>query len=514
MKRIVAKWRPSMVLVVMAVCGILLAVPLVAVLALQIGTNRLINETESSLLKQAAIYASAYSAAFEEATQDLGGEVPGSYLAPDKRVFWTAQTRTFQPLLNLRRDVIEAVLPDAVPADTALEIRYRRIAPRLADLAANASRTTLSGVVFLSDQGVDLLAPVPVSFVAAQEVQDALAGNVGAALRWRSGAEDRHSLFSFIRGTGFRVLISYPVIFQNRVIGAIYISRTPQDLGTVLTEDGVAFLLLALATTAGALLVGALLLRTMLRPITALRDQSHLVANGTHSSLQPLAHYGMREIADLGDAVMTMADSLALRRKAIEIHTNHVTHELKSPVTAIIGAAELLQDDALPPEVKQRLQASVMAQGRRMETLLDQLREMTRARLHEAGPPGELSEMTPGLPGIEIRLKASDPKIPLSRAHGETILIHMAQNARNHGASQLDLKWDGKTLRLSDNGAGFGEAHLDRLTDPFYTTRREQGGTGFGLAIVVALLDLYGARLTPIKTMGGAVFEIDFGKAA
>jgi signal transduction histidine kinase len=211
---------------------------------------------------------------------------------------------------------------------------------------------------------------------------------------------------------------------------------------------------------------------------------------------------------------MTMADSLALRRKAIEIHTNHVTHELKSPVTAIIGAAELLQDDALPPEVKQRLQATVMAQGRRMETLLDQLREMTRARLHEAGPPAALTEMTPSVPGIEIRLQASGLKIPLSRGHGETILIHMAQNARNHGASQLDVDWNGRTLRLSDNGAGFGEAHLDRLTDPFYTTRREQGGTGFGLAIVAALLDLYGARLTPIKTMGGAVFEIEFGKAA
>jgi signal transduction histidine kinase len=514
MSRIVAKWRPPMIGVVMAVCGILLAVPLVAVLALQIGTNRLINETESSLLKQAAIYASAYSSAFEEATQDLGGEVPGAYLPPEMRVFWNARTRTFQPLLNLRRDVVEAVLPDAVPADTVLEIRYRRIAPRLGNLAENANRTTLSGVVFLDHDGVDLLAPTPVSFATAQEVQDALAGNVGAALRWRSGTEERHSLLSFIRGTGFRVLISYPVIFQNRVIGAIYISRTPQDLGTVLTEDGVAFLLLALATTAGALLVGALLLRTMLRPITALRDQSLLVANGTHGSLQPLAHYGMREIADLGDAVMTMADSLALRRKAIEIHTNHVTHELKSPVTAIIGAAELLQDDALPPEVRQRLQASVMAQGRRMETLLDQLREMTRARLHQAGPPAALSEMMPRVPGIEIRLQGSGAKIPLSRGHGETILIHMAQNARNHGASQLDVDWDGRTLRLSDNGAGFGEAHLDRLTDPFYTTRREQGGTGFGLAIVAALLDLYGARLTPIKTMGGAVFEIEFGKAA
>jgi signal transduction histidine kinase len=511
MTRIVAKWRPPMAFVVMAVCSILLAVPLVVILALQIGTNRLVNETESSLLKQAAIYAGAYSSAFEEATQDIGGAIPGYYLPPDRRVFWNAQTRTFQPLLNLRRDVIAPVRPDAVPADSEPDRRYRRIAPRLANLATNASRTTLSGVIFLDHRGVDLLSPEPVSFAMAQEVQDALGGNVGAALRWRGGTETRQSLFSFIRGTGFRVLISYPVIFENRVIGAVYMSRTPQDLGKYLSEDGTAFLLLAVATTAGALGVGALLVRTMLRPIRALRDQSHLVANGTHLSLQPLEHYGMREIADLGDAVMTMADGLALRRKAIEIYTNHVTHELKSPVTAIIGAAELLEDDALPPEVKQKLQMTIMAQGRRMETLLDQLREMTRARLHEAGPPSDLREMTPRVPGIEIQLRTSGATVPLSQAHGETILTHMAQNARNHGATQLLVDWDGRVLRLSDNGSGFGDAHLARLTEPFYTTRREQGGTGFGLTIVAALLDLYGARLTPVKATGSAVFEIEFG---
>lgn len=498
-------------LVVLVVCGSLLAVPLVTILALQIGTNRFVRETEDALLKQAAIYASAYAVAFEAAQEAMeASAVPGYFLPPDKRVFWSARARTFLPFLNMRQDEIEPPLPPAVPTDAVRDPRHVRIAPDLDALARRASRTTLSGVLFLDAQGLDLLTQQPMSYAAVPEVQKALRGEIGAALRWRSDADQKMSLTSFSRGSGFRVLVAYPVISSNHVIGAVYISRTPPGLEKYLAEESTAFTVLIVVTLLAAGIMGTILVRTVLRPVGALRDQSRRVAQGFHDDLTPLDHYGMREIAELGEAVMTMADSLARRRKEIGIYTNHVTHELKSPVTAIMGAAELLEDGGLSEQAKQQLLATIATQGRRMDRLLAQLREMMRSRQHMPGGPAALADMIPSAPGLEIKLTDPDAMVPLSVPHGQTILTHLVHNALQHGATALEIDWDGRNLRIADNGTGFAATTLDRLGEPFFTTRRDSGGTGLGLAIIAAVLELYGARLVPVRAPGGAVFDIQF----
>lgn len=501
-----------MALVVLAVCASLLGVPLVAMLGLQIGTNWFVHETESSLIKQAAIYAGAYAAAFEDEAREAGdgSPTPGYYLPPDKRVFWSAEARTFRSFLNLRSNEIEPVRPDAVPSPLGLDARYQAIAAGLGTLEERANRTTLSHADFLDFQGLDLLAETPMSFASVPEVQKALRGEIGAALRWRSDADARTSLLSFGRGTGFRVLVAYPVISSNRVIGVIYLSRTPSQLDSYVSQERIAFITLIAVTLLGAAVMGTLLVRTVLRPIQALRDQSRRVAGGAHDDLTPLDHYGMREIAELGDAVMTMASSLSQRRREIAIYTNHVTHELKSPVTAIVGSAELLEDGGLPDTAQKKLLATIRAQGERMGRLLSQLREMTQSRQHVPGQPGLLRDMIPAAPDLSIVLNAPDAVLPLSAPHGEAILAHMVQNARHHGADRLVLDWNGTTLRLSDNGAGFGDIDIDRLGEPFFTTRRNEGGTGLGLAIVMSILELYGARLKPVRSADGAVFDIAF----
>lgn len=497
-----------MALVVLVLCASLLAVPVLALLALQIGTNWFVRETESSLLKQAAIYAAAYAGAFEAEGGD--DPIPGYYLPPGKRVFWSARTRTFQSFLNLRSNEIEPVRPDGVASEARLGPRHEAIAGALGALEERAGRTTLSSVVFLDFQGLDLLAATPMSFAGVPEVEKALRGEVGAALRWRSDADARWSFLSLSRGAGFRVLVAYPVISANRVIGAIYISRTPPQLESYFSQEGLAFLALVGVTLLGALVMGTFLVRVLLRPLQALRDQSRLVARGAHDDLAPLDHYGMREIAELGEAVMTMAASLSQRGKEIGIYTNHVTHELKSPVTTIVGAAELLEDDDLPEDVRQKLVATIKGQGERMGKLLDQLREITRSRQYLPGKPGPLRDMLPEIPGLEIVLSDRQAVLPLSVTHGQTMLAHLAQNARHHGADRMTLDWNGAVLRVADNGVGFADVDLARLGEAFFTTRRQAGGTGLGLTIVMAILDLYGAKLTPLRGEGGAVFDIAF----
>ncbi len=146
-----------------------------------------------------------------------------------------------------------------------------------------------------------------------------------------------------------------------------------------------------------------------------------------------------------------------------------------------------------------------------MNTLLTRLREMTQLRQETQKDPGDLAVMLPDIDGLRIQIMdPSERELPLSIAHGEVILLHMAQNALAHGAGTLSLQYQNGILRISDDGEGISEKDAAKLADPFFTTRRAQGGTGMGLAIVSALLEIYGAELVVRPNDVGAVFEIHF----
>ena len=245
--------------------------------------------------------------------------------------------------------------------------------------------------------------------------------------------------------------------------------------------------------------------------LTSQQRAARAIAEGGKPPSQPLAHYGMHELAELGQSMQSMAGTLHSRSREIATYTDHVTHELKSPVTSITGAAELLEEPALSPEDRRRLLDNIRTEAARMNTLLTRLREMTQLRQAVKSGPGRLLDMLPEIDGLAIRV--DDPGnalLPLSQEHGQVILAHMAQNARAHGANVLTLAYADGLLRVSDDGTGLSESDIPRLADPFFTTRREEGGTGMGLAIVTAVLDGYGAALTAAASPHGAVFEIRF----
>ncbi len=260
-----------------------------------------------------------------------------------------------------------------------------------------------------------------------------------------------------------------------------------------------------------ASLIGWVLIRVISRPVIGLRDEALAIAAGQKDHAAALPHYGFRELATLGASVEDMAATLTKRAQEIGIYTDHVTHELKSPVTAIVGAAELLQGGNIGTEDRTKLLQNITAEGNRMSALLGRLREMTRIKAMTPGQPGLLAEMIPTLAGLDIKVTANaQATLPLTVEHGRIILLHMSQNAAAHNASALEIRWDGTCLALIDNGDGILAGDAKRVTDPFFTTRRDSGGTGMGLAICVAILESYGAHLSCKPYESGAYFEIAF----
>ena len=507
MRRIHRKWRPRMALVVAMVCCALVSIPLAAMLTVRLTSSQFVRETELALMQQGAIYAEIYRSRFEAAEGLSLGSIP------EKEVleFWAGDLRPARARINLRSDPVLPPMPAGEQVETLTDPRHQTLLPALIDIAREAGKSTLAGVIFLDHLGHGTGEAGLRSLAGLPEVQAALAGNIGTVLRARDDSHGRHPLTSLSRDTGYRVFVAYPVLSGSRVIGVVLLSRTPLNLSKFLFRERDALIIMALFTLTGAALTGYLLLRLMSRPVRGLRDEARAIAEGGKPPSQPLAHYGMHELAELGQSMQSMAGTLHSRSREIATYTDHVTHELKSPVTSITGAAELLEEPALSPEDRRRLLDNIRTEAARMNTLLTRLREMTQLRQAVKSGPGRLLDMLPEIDGLAIRV--DDPGnalLPLSQEHGQVILAHMAQNARAHGANVLTLAYADGLLRVSDDGTGLSESDIPRLADPFFTTRREEGGTGMGLAIVTAVLDSYGAALTAAASPHGAVFEIRF----
>ncbi len=255
-------------------------------------------------------------------------------------------------------------------------------------------------------------------------------------------------------------------------------------------------------------ILGYLLWRLVLRPVYALTAHANAVKGG-HSDAPLPPHFGTPEFSTLAQAVDDMAKALQTREAGIRAYSDHVTHELKSPLTSIIAAAELLEGD-MPEADRAELLSSVRTSSNRMQQLLNDLRKLTAARTPYGKGPTLLSSVLSGLPEpLEVQLTA-DAALPIDANALRVVLEQLARNAAEHRATRLMLTASASSLHVQDNGPGIATGDRSRVFDPFFTTRRDAGGTGMGLSIVKAMLEANGAEIALAECESGAAFLISF----
>lgn len=279
-----------------------------------------------------------------------------------------------------------------------------------------------------------------------------------------------------------------------------------RSFGNVMGYGEVALLVMVIAVTATTIL-GFLLWRLVLRPVYALTRHATALKRG-HGAAAP-AHFGTPEFHQLGQSIIDMGETLNNRAASLRAYADHVTHELKSPLTGLQGAAELLDDPGLTPEDRTALVHTIVNASRRMSTLLDDLRRHARASQGSEAGQIDIRAALPAVEGLSIRAQGDAP-VPLPLDDAQAVLVQLAQNAQAHGATVLDILWEDGRMVVADNGRGVPEGDRARVFDPFFTTRRDAGGTGMGLSIVRSLLDAHGARIMLLPSDEGASFLISF----
>jgi len=262
--------------------------------------------------------------------------------------------------------------------------------------------------------------------------------------------------------------------------------------------------LIALIAIVATAILAFLLWRLVLRPVQSLTRFARATARGT--SPTPPSHFGTPELSELAEAVITMGATLKGREAAIRTYADHVTHELKSPLSVVQGAAELLADPATSQADRTKMLANIAKATSRMDDLLNAQRKLASAADPLTQGASRLREIVAGFSDVTVTQGGT---VPMAKEVLLPILEHLIGNARAHGATKITLGYQDKVLRISDNGSGISQGNRSRIFDPFFTTRRDNGGTGMGLAIVRRMVAAQGATIT-LADDAKTTFEIRF----
>ena len=250
-------------------------------------------------------------------------------------------------------------------------------------------------------------------------------------------------------------------------------------------------------------------------PLTPLAERAGALRRDPKARAEPLLHYGTRELRDLGESVLDMAERLQAREATIRSFTDHVTHEMKTPLSAVRAAVEMLEDTKLNP-ASRGLVAAISDAGTQMERQLQALRQATAAR--EPGHRGlcRLDAVVPALaaahPGLRIAAEGGAVEVPLNAEGLGIVLQQLLSNAVAAGSGEVRMTAVPGRLRVEDDGRGISEGNRAHVFEPFFTTRRDAGGTGMGLTIAANLLAAHGAEIRLLSPAKGAGFEIVFSE--
>ncbi len=499
----------------------LVLLPTAAYIFVRVWGVGFIPQTETELNQQAAIYAATFAELY---TQNRPQTPIGTKLTTKQQQFWGSRFHVIKPVLGMSgQSEVLPTRPDAQIPMRPIQYPYDKIGTILSKIADEAQQSNLAGYRAFDPFGrvIGGSGEVGYSLAHLHTVQQALAGEPAASVRWKE-TPNNLPLGTISRNETRRVSVALPVIVDNRVIGGVRLTRTPRNFLEYLYSERASFLKFAALVLIGAAVMGLLLWRLLSRPLRKLIQQSRDVAQGKRDTIGALPHYGTAEFSELGQAFIDMSEALNQRAKSIETYTDQVTHELKSPVTSILGAADMLEEIAdLPPDRRARLLSTIGISARRMEQLLNRLRDYARSKIHVTDPtPGNLTAtlavLTKAHPDMQIIADLPNTaSLPLPQQQLEMVLDQLIQNASELGAKTVTIQLapqenQVQILHIIDDGPGIAATDVERIFEPFYTTRRETGGTGMGLAIVQSFVELNGGTIAAMPKETGAHFIIRF----
>ncbi len=324
--------------------------------------------------------------------------------------------------------------------------------------------------------------------------------------------------------TSSSLYVAAPVILDNQIAGCLTLIKPTASINAFIAQARPRVLRAAAVSLCAAILLSLVFSIWLTRPITRLIHYADGIREGRRS---PFPELGRSKIADLGEAMHKMQEALE-GKQYVEEYIQNLTHEIKSPLSAIRGAAELL-DEEMPLAQRERFLENIRNEAARIGRIVDTMLELAALENRRMQPEMEPIDLNALLRNvveskqpmlmqkrIDLQLKApGELAFP-----GNSFLMHQAlanllQNAIDFSPEngRIELKAEVEegelVLTVADEGAGIPDYAVARVFDKFYSLQRPDTGrksTGLGLNLVreVAATHDGSVRLAN-RTAGGTV---------
>jgi signal transduction histidine kinase len=321
--------------------------------------------------------------------------------------------------------------------------------------------------------------------------------------------------------------IAAPVVYEDKLVGVVYLSQSLRDVNAVMRDLRLRWLLATAIALGLSGVVGMLLSGAISRPLRRLTTAAAAIAEGELGQKVPVRSED--ELGRLSQAFNEMTARLRSARQMQVDFVANVSHELRTPLTVIKGMVETLRDGAVDDAtVRDRFLETVEDETDRLIRLVNDLLVLSRADSDalnlqcEAVDLLDLAEaaierLASRASERDITLQANaSPGLPPALADADRIaqvLLNLLDNAikfsqpANTVTVSLQTGPDDMVqVRVQDEGTGIPADALARIGERFYRTdrarNRADGGSGLGLAIARALVEAHGGSLRVESELG------------
>ena len=315
-----------------------------------------------------------------------------------------------------------------------------------------------------------------------------------------------------------------PIKEEGRVIGILISPQMPyegqpRELEFIETINRTLFYG-ALIGAVIALLLGIFLSRALTRPIRELTRATHAISEGDLSQQVPVR--SSDELGELAQAFNKMSTELSRSVNTRKQMTADIAHELRTPLSLILGHAEAVHDGVLPP-TRENFEI-IREEATRLEHLINDLRTLSLADAGELSiapqtiEPQRLLQEIASLYqyqtqrkniSLELDIATPTPKIEADPGRMTQVLTNILDNAMRHtpegGRIVLSARQteDYVELAVQDSGPGLSAENLERIFERFYRTDASRqrdgavlGGSGLGLAIAKSIVQAHNGQLS------------------
>ncbi|MDA7419145.1 two-component system sensor histidine kinase CreC [Xenophilus arseniciresistens] len=350
-----------------------------------------------------------------------------------------------------------------------------------------------------------------------RDVARTLAGQYGARATRDVESDPRSSV----------LYVGAPIRWAGEIVGVVSVGKPVQSFGRFV-EDARARTLWVGIGSAVALLVFAIIVSVWLvRPFGLTADYIRWLR--TQRGFHPL-RMARQGLTMLRSAVHEMRDAVTGRNYVAD-YVQTFTHEIKSPLSAIRGAAELLQEEGMPAQERARFLANIERETLRVQHIVDRMMELTaleaRRVLERVAvvPLRPLLEEVAASAGAAARQRQVHVRLQLrgdAAVEGDRFLLQQALS--NLLANAIDFSPVGAEVLLSlerssrqarigvrDHGPGIPDYARDKVFQKFYSLARphnQKKSTGLGLAFVQEIATLHSGRIELANAAGGGALAV------